>query len=692
MSKNKDEIKIKKEIDLLIALIIKHNELYYSLDKPEISDQEYDKIKSRLKDLLNKYPQLTPINNPLTSIGYKPNSKFNKIKFSIPMLSLENAFNTNDIETFLKGIMRRINKYKENKNINDKIDLVAEYKVDGLSLNIKYKKGILTSASTRGDGTEGEDVTENVKAIDMIPKSLNLIDQSPTILEVRGEVYMGYEDFKLLNIDRVKNNLPIFSNPRNAAAGSLRQLDPAITASRNLKFKAYGIGEVSQDFRSHEVLYEINTQSYLLGYLENIGFDNTFISKIESSNVSDFDEIVNEYKRIQKQRNELLFPIDGIVLKVNDLKLQKEFGDNGHSPYWAIAWKFDAKQTETEIKKVVTQIGKTGKVTPVALVKPVILDGVSISQITLHNQNVIDNLDLHEEDTIVIQRAGDVVPQVVSVNQDKRLPWAKPIKTSQLCPSCNSELVTKGGEQFCLNDWSCRSQALARLTHFVSRDGLNIEGLSEGKIEQLYDKGIIKTYIDIFKLDSKSEELFRLRGWNNKSIKNLIDSVNKAKVVRKENFIYALGIPEVGHRASNRIANTYENIEDFISNYRNLKDLDLHNHIKDNIKTYFSNPTNISNFWDLLGILIIVVVKLDTKSKKINKTFVFTGEFSGFSRREISSKLTQLGCKVIDTVNKNINYLVVGNKPGSKLDKAKKLKIEILNEIDFLRLIDSFSK
>ena len=670
---------LRKEINI-------HNKLYYDKNSPKISDSEYDKLIRNLKDLEEKFSFLKDKDSPLNKVGYEANVKFQKIKHDPPMLSLENALNLEEVKKYIDKTLRYLNVK------NDFIELIAEPKIDGLSISLKYRNGEFVSGSTRGDGQIGEDVTLNLKTVKDIPKK---IDQLKNVgnFEVRGEIYMNKEDFINLNSSRKKKNESLFANPRNAASGSLRQLNKKIVEERKLKFFAYTYGKISKEIT-------FKSQSEFLNILQKFGFPTNKESKI-CSNINDIEIF---YKKIENIRNDLKYDIDGIVYKINNLETQKRLGLVGRAPRWAVARKFPAEKAVTQIKEITIQVGRTGILTPVAELLPVVVGGVTVSRVSLHNQDEINRKDIRIGDTINLQRAGDVIPQVISVNKSKRIKNSKKFFIPKHCPCCKSKTIREDGEVAikCSGGWSlCEDQQIASLEYFVSRDAFNIEGLGGKNLKKFWKAGFIKYPYDIFYLQKYEKEIVNKEGFGEKSFFNLINSINSKKIISLEKFIYSLGIPQVGQRTSNLLSKHFKNFEKWFDSTKKLS--------SGNSKTYdqFINidgigpdvVKDIKIFFDKEKIDVIqklkeVLKKIEdykfvkqSNSKLSEKIIVFTGTLKKMSRSEAKSKAEELGAKVTNSVSNNTDYLIAGKDSGSKEKKARELNIKILNEEEWLKFL-----
>jgi len=563
-----DLAKIKQQIEQLKAEISKHDEAYHSLDNPLISDEKYDELRKKLEEFRVEFPQFFDENDD--KIGGKTLDIFKKIKHSKPMMSLSNGFTREDIADFITRVKRFLGIEEKNQSQdlfsyvqNQELFLFCETKIDGLSFAARFENGLLVNAATRGDGVEGEDVTENIKKIKTFPQRLNC-QNPPKIFEVRGEIYMGKKDFENLNLKQEERGAKTFANPRNAAAGSLRQLDSEITASRNLSYFAYGLGEISPDFIC-------NSQAQLNQKLQEFGF----ACEPNILNSSSLDEIINFYQKICDSRYDLDYDLDGMVYKIDDFNLQQRLGFVARSPRFAIAHKFPAQKAKTEIQEIILQIGRTGALTPVANLKPVNIGGVVVSRATLHNRDEIARKDIRAGDVVLIQRAGDVIPQVLEVDLEKRKSDSVPFKFPQNCPICAAKIVQTDDDVIlrCSGGLSCGAQLKETLKHFVSKDAFDIVGLGKKQIDNFLQEGRIKSFADIFSLQEREKTsenpLYKKLGWGEKSIENLFFAINSKRKISLEKFIYAIGIRHVGETTAKLLAShfiSYKNFKNFIVN------------------------------------------------------------------------------------------------------------------------------
>ena len=669
-----------KDYKKKILELKKHNNLYFNHDNPNITDQEYDDLKKELINLENKYLFLKKLNLLGKIVGAKPMNKFKKIQHLKPMLSLANAFDKNDMLDFTKKIKNFLNINLEN------IELFSEPKIDGISATLIYENGKLLRGLSRGDGVLGEDILENIKTIVTIPKIIKN-KNIPKLMEIRCEIYIGKKDFL-----KIKDK---FANPRNAAGGSLRQKNPEETAKIPLKYFAYGFGAVEPMI--------FKTQS---DFLENISKWN-FITNPLAKIINGLDEVEKEHEQINQIRSSLDYDIDGIVYKVNDLNLQKRLGNTSNSPRWAIAYKFSAEKAITKIKNIIIQVGRTGAITPVAKVEPVTVGGVIVSNATLHNEEEIDRKDIRIGDTIIIQRAGDVIPQVVSVDKSKRDKKSKKFifPNKCLCGAETKKELSKSTKKLdavrrCTKGYGCNYTAKEKLKHIVSKEVLNIDGLGKKVIEQFWDLNFVKEPSHIFKLDYSKIE--KLEGWGELSINNLKKSINNSKKINLDKFIFSLGIRHIGQENAKILASFFQSIEKFkkfINNnnknqtLKNLMELDgIGETQMESMENFFSNKINVKITEDLIKHLEINKYELKSKSGIFSdKKIMFTGAFKNMSRSEAKSIAENNGGKVLGSVSKKLDYLVVGEtKPTKKkIDQAKDLNVKILSEKEWNKILNN---
>ena len=675
MTKKKIENQYKEKINLLI----KFNKNYYEYSDPIVDDGEYDKLKKEILALEKKYSFLKSENSPSKLVGFKPSKNFKKVSHRVPMLSLSNAFTEEDLINFEKKILNFLNKKNDYK-----IEFSAEPKIDGISASLIFKNRKFVTGLSRGDGTQGEDITENLKTIKDIPHVIKSND-FPDEIDIRGEVFIQNSDFKNL-----KNK---FANPRNAASGSLRQKDPAETKKIPLKFIAYTFG--------HKKNLSVNTQSEYLEKLNNWGFKTNNLNKV----ITGVKNLLTNYETIEKKRGDLDFDIDGIVYKVNQFELQKRLGNVANAPRWAIAHKFSANSAVSKIENIEIQIGRTGALTPVAKIKPVNIGGVVVSNATLHNEEEIVRKDIRIGDTVIIERAGDVIPHVVSVEKNKRKSGSKKFIFPTKCP-CGFETIKEFNKVTKKFDavrrcpdrgFDCDKMAKERLKHFVSKEALNIEGFGKKIVENFWDLKFIRLPQDIFNLDY--DKIENLDGWGKLSASNLKYSIDLRKKISFEKFIYALGIRHIGLENAKLISKSLKSIKNFLSlskkgNLNELLNIDGIGETQINsIKNFFSNKTNL-NVLNELAKLLSVKDTLILKKDGIlsDKTFMLTGKLDGMSRAEAKSLIEQNSGSIISNISKKLDYLIIGEKPTKrKIDAAKELNIKILDQNEWLKMLNKTS-
>lgn len=684
--RNITEDEAKKQLEYLAKEIEKADIAYYQNDAPYLDDAAYDKL-CRLNDALEaKFPALIRNDSPSKRVGAMVKSEFKKVELSVPMLSLADIFSEEELKDFIMSIKRFLNS-------SDDIIFTSEPKMDGLSFSALYVNGIFTRGSTRGDGKIGEDITENLKAIRGFPLFLN--KEAPEVFEVRGEVFMSKADFLALNQKNEEEHKKTFANPRNAAAGSLRQLDTRITKERRLSFLVYTWGEVS------EIRWK--SQVEFLEYVKELGFPVNPYNKVCRNE----QELLDSFETLMENRADLPYDIDGIVYKVNDLELQKRLGFLTRTPRWAIAHKFPAEQAITRLNNIRVQVGRTGALTPVADLEPVNVGGVLVSHATLHNEDEIKRKDIRIGDMVIIQRAGDVIPQVVSVLTEKRSTELPEFQFPTVCPECGAHAIREEDEAVrrCTGGLSCPAQAVERLKHFVSREAFNIEGLGDKVIDEFYKEGIIKTPYDIFTLEernkpadlfsaSQSLNLENREGWGKKSVSKLFDAINKSKSISLQKFIYALGIRQVGTATAYLIAKHYHTFTAFMSamvqqDLQLLVSIDgIGPAMAKDIVEFFKEEHNLAVINDLLSVISIEEFEgiTNTTSEIFGKTIVFTGTLTTLTRSEAKSKALAFGAKVAGSVSTNTDYVIAGENAGSKLKKAQELGVKVITEEEFNRI------
>ncbi len=661
----------KKKFQELVKIIQYHNNLYYNDDNPKISDAEYDGLINDYKKIKKSFPVETKQSDLLDEIGGKPSELFSKFNHPTRMLSLDNAMSEDDLVNFQKKISNFLNK----KTID--FEFSTEPKIDGLSVNLIYKNGKLVIAATRGDGQTGENITNNVITIKDIPKLLKT-KSPPTSIEIRGEIFITKEDFIKLNTE---NN---FANPRNAAAGSLRQLDPKETAKRPLKFIAHGFGSFNGEKKNYyDQLIELKSWGIPIS---------PFLKKVQNLN-----ELMTIYGEINKKRAEIPYDIDGLVYKVNNLSFQNRLGIVGKSPRWAIAHKFASETAQTEIKKIDIQVGRTGSLTPVARLKPINIGGVLVSNATLHNFEEIEKKDIREGDSVIVERAGDVIPHILKVVNKNKKNRPKLFKPPKYCPICKSPTIIDPDEVVvrCSGTYICDAQKVGRLKHFVSRSALDIEGLGDKQINLFYKKGLIRDYADIFDLVAKRAIVVNFEGWGTLSFDNLINAIDQKKKIELSKFIYSLGIRFVGQINAKLISSAFSNIEEFKNFFESENDIvnalentdGLGPKVIQSFVEYSSIKSNKKQILKLIKKVELFIKKTDiVKSKITGKKIIFTGTLSLMSRAEAKSKAEKLGAKVVSSISKSTDILVSGENSGSKLKKAKELGVTVMNEKEWNNL------
>ena len=658
----------KNKIENLRKNLRYHEHRYYVLDKPEISDAEYDQMMNELQKLENKYPEFKSPDSPTQRVGGEALDEFEKVEHKSEMLSLGNAFNAQELRDFADRIYRKTNISKKD------VDFIVEHKIDGLSAILSYENGIFNLGATRGNGRIGEDVTKNLKTIGSIPLKLN----EKVDLEIRGEVFIKKDDFEKLNKRRLDNDKEAFANPRNAAAGSIRQLDPSIAASRPLSFLPYSLIRYEN--------LEISTHLEALNYMKKLGFKNNWYKKAE-----DIDEVIEICNEWVDKRDKIDHEIDGMVVKVNSFSLREKLGSTSKSPRWAIAFKFPAQKKTTTVEDIRISVGRTGALTPTAILSPVEVDGSTVSRATLHNEDELKRKDVRIGDKVLIQKAGDIIPEVIKVIKDKRDGSEKEFEMPDNCPVCGSEAVREEGKAVlrCTNI-ACPAQRRESILHFVSRDAMNIDGIGESLIDQFIENDLVEDYADLYFL--KKEDLLPLERIAEKSANNILTAISASKDRSFNRLLYALGIRYVGQRTARLLTEKYHSI----SSLAKADEEDLINineigpAIAESIVHFFSEEHNQK----VIEKLRKAGIKLQEEASKkasdflADKRFVFTGGLSNYTRAEASEKVRNAGGRVTSSVSSQTDYVVAGENPGSKLDKAQELGIEILDEKGFNSLFE----
>ncbi len=684
------EEQVKQRLRQLSMEIRAADQQYYEDDAPVLTDASYDALRKELVALETDYPHLVRADSPSRSVGAKPSGKFGKITHKVPMLSLDNAFTDQDVEDFTARIKRFLNLPEDTV-----LEFSAEPKIDGLSAALRYEAGILVSGATRGDGQVGEDVTANLRTLQTVPKKLAGTGW-PDVLEIRGEVYIDHADFDAMNDAQIAAGKEAYKNPRNAAAGSLRQIDPSVTAERPLKFFAYTWGDISAPLS--------DTQIGAVEAMERWGFSVNNLMRVHKSATS----MIGHYHDIESARSGLGYDIDGVVYKVNDLSLQERLGFVSRAPRWAIAHKFPAEKAITKINAIEIQVGRTGAQTPVARLEPITVGGVVVSNATLHNEDEILRLGVKPDDVVEIQRAGDVIPQVLRVVEDSK---GKPFVFPRVCESCGAETVretdAKTGRvdvvRRCTNGMNCPAQAVESLIHFVSRRAFDIDGMGEKQIAAFYERKLVKGPADIFTLEARNDEikLESWEGWGETSARNLFAAINARREVDFDKFLYSLGIRHIGQGNANLLAKHYLAFENFYESIQSIEDelsgawLELMAidgvgaGAAGAVRDFFKSPANQELVNNLLEQIIVINAEAPSSDSVVSgKTVVFTGKLEKFSRDEAKARAQSLGAKVSGSVSAKTDYLVAGPGAGSKLKKATALGVKVLTEDEWLELID----
>lgn len=661
---------IKERIEKLKGQLEYHNYRYYVLDDPVVSDTEYDRLMTELVALEEDHPEFLSPNSPTQRVGAKPLAEFETVTHTIPMLSLQNAMELDEVTEFDRRIKKLL-------RIND-VDYVMEVKIDGLAVELVYLNGEFTTGSTRGDGFTGEDITQNLRTIKSIPMRL-LRDHDipiPDRLEVRGEVYMGKNEFKELNKERELQGDPLFANPRNAGAGSVRQLDPRITAGRKLNIFCYAPGEI--------LGVTLTTHYHFLDYLKKWGFRVNPLTKL----CRNLDELISHYNYIQNMRDRIPYEIDGTVIKVNRFDYQVLLGNVSRSPRWAIAYKFQAHEETTIIEDIIVGVGRTGALTPVAVLKPVMVSGVEVKRATLHNEDEIVRKDILIGDTVIVSRAGDVIPEVVKVIKEKRTGQERPFTMPEECPVCGEKVVRQPGEAIrrCVNI-NCPAQIKGSIEHFASKRAMDIDGLGEKLVEQLVDKKAINDVSDLYYLEKN--DLLQLERMADKSAQNLLDAISTSKKPSFQRFIYALGIRNVGEHISGLLADKFNSIEDLYTLDEDtlMAIPEIGPEVANSITSFFQDDKNRKTISRMLDAGVVIEYKKEGRKPLLGLTFVFTGALKNMGREEARKLIESHGGKTVSSVSKKIDYVVLGEEAGSKVDKARSLDLKIISEEEFLSLI-----
>lgn len=662
---------VKKRMTELVNLLNQYNYEYYILDAPTVSDIEYDSLLRELEQLEKEYPNEVLDNSPTRRVGDYLRMDLEEVHHSAPMLSLANAFSFNELIEF----DQRVKKVAQNATY------VCELKIDGLASTVHYDQGLLTLGATRGNGVTGENVTKNMLTIKKLPKVLT----EHVSLEVRGEVFMDYATFNEINEERAKNNEPLFANPRNSAGGSLRQLDPEVTRKRNLNHFAYSIVSPSN--------YNLHTHMEILEYLKVLGFNvNPHYHHCQT-----IDEVIDYINELDQLRKEIGYPTDGIVVKVNELELYDLIGTTVKSPKYMIAYKFPAEEVTTKLRDIVFTVGRTGMITPNAILDPVIIAQTTVSKATLNNEDFIKKRDIRIGDYVVVRKAGEIIPEVVSVDLSRRSPDAKPFEMITKCPACGSQIVKNDGEaeHYCLNE-NCEGRKLEAIIHFASRETMDIEGLGEKQIELLYQKGFLKDISDIYLLKNYQSELLELERFGPKKVENLLNAIEKSKDYPLDKFIFGLGIRYVGSKIAKILSSIYETITELSkTTYDELIQIEgIGEVIARSIIEFFENQQNLELIEKLIQYGVNPKGAVKTETAPVNyfngKTVVLTGKLTRFSRDEASELIEKLGGKTTSSVSKKTSLVIAGEDAGSKLTKANELGIEVIDENTFLQLVEPY--
>jgi len=672
-------------IEELRAEIRRHDHLYYVLDQPEISDARYDELFHQLKELEEKHPDLVTEDSPTRRVGGEPLDKFATVEHEAPMLSLDSSEKEETLRRFDERVRKALGE-------DASVAYVVEPKLDGASVELVYEDGRLARAATRGDGTRGEGVTENVRTVPAVP--LRLRGEAPALLSVRGEIFMRIEDFEALNESLLSEGKEPFANPRNAAAGALRQLDPSITASRPLDVYTYDVLKIRNADETTGI-ESVETHSEVLDRLREWGLKVNELTRKAKT----VEDILETHRELAEQRDDLPYEIDGIVIKLEDLAAREELGSTSHHPRWAFAYKFPPRREITRVESIVPSVGRTGVVTPVALLRPVELGGVTVSRATLHNREEVARKDIREGDRVRVQRAGDVIPQVVEripeddekeKERETQGPWRMP----DVCPSCGTKLIERGPFSVCPNSFECKAQLAGRLIHFASRNALDIEGLGEETAKLFIDEGLVEHLPDLF--DLEAEQLLGLEGFAEKSATNLVQALKDASHVELHRFLFGLGVPEVGATVARELARHFGSFEAIRG--ATIEDLvEVHGvgeRMAEQITSFFAEPNNKKVLDALVKDHRVTLKEPGPPEKREEgpkpfegKTFVFTGGLERLTRDQAKELVEQHGGRATGSVSKKTDYVVAGEDPGSKLDKAKELEVEVLDEAGFVKLL-----
>lgn len=666
---------VREQARRLRAEIEAHDYRYYVLDQPSIPDLAYDALMRDLADLEHKYPDLITPDSPTQRVGGQAAPQFSAIRHEVPMLSLDNAFGDAEVIAFDRRVRDRL-------HVEGEVSYSAEPKLDGIAISLRYEHGRMECAATRGDGSTGEDVTHSVRTVRSIPLRLRGVD-TPAILEVRGEIFMPRKGFEALNASAQAGGEKSFANPRNAAAGSLRQLDPRLAAERPLEFYAYGIGEVSG-------IYLPPSHSALLSLLKGWGLRVNDLCEV----VHGVDGCLTYYRKMAANRRQLPYDIDGVVYKVDDVQLQSRLGSSSRAPRWAIAHKFPAEEVLTEVENVEFQVGRTGAITPVARLKPVLVGGVTVSNATLHNFDELSRKDVRVGDTVIVRRAGDVIPEVVAVVPERRPARSAAVQLPRRCPACGSDIIRAEGEAIarCSGGLVCSAQRKQALLHFASRRAMNIDGLGEKLVDQLVESGLVASPADLFRL--RMDQVAGLERMGAKSAANLVASISGSRSTTLGKFLFAMGIPGVGEATASALAQHFQSLESlFEATEESLQVVvDVGPAIAGAVWAFFAQPHNQEVIADLRRLGVHWPNELEVSGAKsralAGKTFVVTGTLSTLTREQAHQRIRDAGGKVTSTVSANTSYLVRGANAGTKLERAEELNVPVLTEAEFLALVD----
>ena len=657
-----------KRAEELRKEISKHDYYYYVLDSPVISDREYDLLKRELEKIEREFPQLVTPDSPTQRVGGKPLESFETVEHRVPMLSLDNAFSISELRDFVRRIKKMADPSRE--------EYLVEPKIDGLAVSLLYEEGIFTRGATRGDGYVGEDITHNIKTIQSVPLRL----QEKVTLEARGEIFMPRKEFEKLNDKRAEEGLPLFANPRNAAAGSVRQLDPKVAAARPLDIFLYGIGDIEG--------YFFKAQFEILNFLKRIGLKINPHIKV----YQDMEEVIEACQEWAVERKDLIYEIDGMVIKVNDIELQKKLGYTAKSPRWAIAFKFPAEQVETEVENIIVSVGRTGALTPIALLMPVKVSGSLVKRASLHNEDVLKEKGVKIGDKVIIHKAGEVIPELVRVLEEKRTGEEEEFKMPSQCPACREKVVRlpEEADHHCINT-SCPAQAYGRIVHFASRRAMDIEGLGPALAQQLLEMELVRDAGDLYYLEK--EDLVKMERMADKSAENLLEAIEKSKKNPLPKLIYGLGIKFVGEKVSKILAQHFPRVDKLMkARKEDIQAIpEVGPKIAASIYEFFRNESNLMLIEKLRAAGVNFAMEGEGEKDNIleGMTFVLTGKLENYSREEAGKIIESLGGKVTSAVSSNTDFLIAGESPGSKLDQAKNLGTSILEEEEFNKLVKS---